>query len=58
MQVATLTGLRLLVRGGTAAGAGGDSVDAGARWRVNVGWEYALTVGRSVGFEMEEFVAE
>lgn len=55
IQVATLTGLRLLVRGGTTAG---DVVEAGARWRVNVGWEYAVTVGRSVGFEMEEFVAE
>jgi len=58
MQIATLTGLRLLVRGGTAGTVGGDAVEAAARWRVNVGWEYALTVGRSVGFEMEEFVAE
>lgn len=45
------------MRAGTA-GMGGDAVEAGARWRVNVGWEYALTVGRSIGFEMEEFVAE
>ena len=63
-QVATLAGLRLLVRSGGAgaaagtSGAGGDALDAGARWRVNVGWEEAVTVGRGVGFEMEEFIDE
>jgi len=40
------------------AGGGGDALDAGARWRVNVGWEEAVTVGRGVGFEMEEFIDE
>jgi len=63
-QVATLAGLRLLVRSGAGgasvggAGGGGDALDAGARWRVNVGWEEAVTVGRGVGFEMEEFIDE
>jgi len=53
-----------LVRSGGAgaaagtSGAGGDALDAGARWRVNVGWEEAVTVGRGVGFEMEEFIDE
>jgi origin recognition complex subunit 5 len=58
MQVATLTSLRLMVKAGGAAAAGGDVLDAGAKWRVNVGWEYVRGVAKSVRFDVEDFVAE
>jgi origin recognition complex subunit 5 len=52
-QIATLTSLRLLVR----AGAGGtDVLEAGTRWRVNFGWEYARALGRSVNLEVGEYL--
>lgn len=52
-QVATLTSLRLLQR----VGVGGDPLDAAAKWRVNCGWEFIKGVGRSVGCEVDEWVA-
>ncbi|OCK77880.1 hypothetical protein K432DRAFT_333078 [Lepidopterella palustris CBS 459.81] len=51
-QIATLGSIRLLVRTGMA-----DVLDAGGKWRVTFGWEYAAAVGRSVGFEIGEFLA-
>jgi origin recognition complex subunit 5 len=52
-QIATLTSMRLLVR----AGAGGNDVlEAGTRWRVNFGWEYARALGRSVNLEVGEYL--
>jgi len=53
-QIATLTSLRLLVR----ASASGDPLEAGGKWRVNVGWEYIRGLARSVKFEVEGFLAE
>ncbi|KAF8430040.1 origin recognition complex subunit 5 C-terminus-domain-containing protein [Tirmania nivea] len=53
-QIATLTSLRLLVR----ASASGDPLEAGGKWRVNVGWEYVRGLARSVKFEVEGFLAE
>lgn len=53
-QVATLTSMRLLVRAGGAGNA--DPLDAGAKWRVNFGWEYARGLGRSVGLEVGEYL--
>ncbi|KAF2145999.1 uncharacterized protein K452DRAFT_283280 [Aplosporella prunicola CBS 121167] len=53
-QLATLVKLRLLLRVGAAA-AGGDALDAGARWRANVSWEVVVALGRSVGVEMAEW---
>lgn len=52
-QIATLTALRLLQR----AGASSDPLDPAGKWKVNFGWDYAQAVGRSVGFEIGEWVA-
>ena len=57
-QVATLAGLRLLIRAGAGAGAGADVLDGQAKWRVNVGGEYVLGLARRVGFELESYLAE
>ncbi|ORY64170.1 origin recognition complex subunit Orc5 [Pseudomassariella vexata] len=57
MAVATLASLRLVVRVGGAASAGGN-MDRGGRWRVGVGWEVVRGVGRSLGVEVEEWLLE
>ena len=56
MAIATLASLRLVVR--TNASVGADVLDAGAKWKVNVGWEVVRGVARSVGVEVEDFVVE
>ncbi|KAK3371418.1 origin recognition complex subunit 5 C-terminus-domain-containing protein [Lasiosphaeria ovina] len=56
MAMATLASLRLLVRVG--GGAGGDAMDRGGKWRVNVGWEMVRALGRSMGVEVEEWLIE
>ncbi|MCJ1474996.1 hypothetical protein MMC13_003656 [Lambiella insularis] len=53
-QIATLASSKLLVKTSATA----DILDAGTKWRVNVGWEYIQTVAREVGFEVEGFLAE
>ncbi len=53
-QVATLANLRLLAR--TASG--GDILDAGTKWRVNVGWEYIRELARSLRFDIENYLVE
>jgi len=53
-QIATLSSLRLLLRAGTT---GTDALDPGCKWRINCGWEYVATLGRSVGLEMRDWVA-
>jgi len=53
--IATLVSLRLVGRMG---GVGGDVLDKGVKWRVLVGWEAVRRVARSVGVEMEDFLAE
>lgn len=54
MALATLSSLRLLVR----VGGGGDPLDRGGKWRVNVGWEVVRGLGRSMGIEVEEWLIE
>lgn len=54
MALATLSSLRLLVR----VGGGGDQLDRGGKWRVNVGWEAVRGLGRSMGVEVEEWLIE
>ena len=54
MALATLSSLRLLVR----VGAGGDPLDRGGKWRVNVGWEVIRSLGRSMHVEVEEWLLE
>lgn len=53
-QVATLAGLRLIVKAGT----GGDVLEGGGKWRVNVGWEFARGVARGVKFDIENHLTE
>lgn len=55
-QIATLASLRLLIR--TSSAAAGDVLDAQAKWRVNVGWDYVQNVARSVRFDVENYLAE
>ncbi|KAL2264407.1 hypothetical protein VTK26DRAFT_3294 [Humicola hyalothermophila] len=57
MAIATLASLRLLVRVG-GSGGGGDPMDCGGKWRVNVGWEVIRGLGRSMGIEVEEWLIE
>ena len=57
MAIATLSSLRLLVRVGGAQ-AGGDPMDRGGKWRVNVGWEVVRRLGRSIGVEVEDWLIE
>lgn len=52
-QIATLTSMRLLVRAGAGSN---DVLEAGGRWRVNFGWEYARALGRSVNLEVGEYL--
>lgn len=52
-QIATLSSVRLLLKAGTT---GGDALDPGCKWRVNCGWEYVATLGRSVGLEMRDWI--
>ncbi|CAG9973393.1 unnamed protein product [Clonostachys byssicola] len=54
MALSTLTSLRLLHRVGT----GGDVMDRGGKWRINVGWDVVRGVGRSVGVEVEEWLID
>ncbi|KAJ0125498.1 origin recognition complex subunit orc5 [Diaporthe amygdali] len=54
MALATLSSLRLLMR----VGAGGDPLDRGGKWRVNVGWEVIRSLGRSMHVEVEEWLIE
>lgn len=56
-SAASLTSCRLLLRAG-ASGLGGDPLGEGAKWKVNVGWEYVVKLGRSVGIELQEWSAE
>ena len=53
-QVATLAGLRLMVK----AGAGVDVLEGGGKWRVNVGWEFLRGVARGVKFDIENYLTE
>ncbi|KAL6705250.1 hypothetical protein ACN47E_007210 [Coniothyrium glycines] len=58
-QIATLGSMRLLVRAGAGAGTGtgtGDALEAGGKWRVNFGWEFARQLGRGVGVEVGEYL--
>ncbi|KFH42246.1 Origin recognition complex subunit-like protein [Hapsidospora chrysogenum ATCC 11550] len=54
MALATLASLRLLNR----VGVGGDVMDRGGKWRINVGWEVVRGVGRSIGVEIEDWLIE
>ncbi|KAK4223032.1 putative origin recognition complex subunit orc5 protein [Podospora fimiseda] len=58
MAIATLASLRLLVRVGGIVSGGGDPMDLGGKWRVNVGWEVVRGLGRSMGVEVEEWLIE
>jgi origin recognition complex subunit 5 len=52
IQIATLRSLRLLLR----TGIGGDPLDVSCKWRVNAGFEYVSAIGRSVGFELSDYL--
>jgi origin recognition complex subunit 5 len=54
MAVKTLESLRLV--GKTSGGA--DELEGGTKWRVCVGWDVVRGVARSVGVEIEDFLAE
>ncbi|KAL9056447.1 MAG: hypothetical protein Q9162_002928 [Coniocarpon cinnabarinum] len=52
--IASLCSARLLVR----TGGGGDPMDEGARWRSEVSWEMLVGLGRGVGVEVADYVAD
>ena len=53
-QLATLVGLRLIVKSGGA----GDILEWNTKWRVNVGWEFVRDVARGVAFDVESYIIE
>ena len=53
-MIATLVGLRLLVK----AGVGGDALEGGGKWRCNVGWEFVNNVSRDVKFDIENHMID
>ena len=53
-QIATLASSKMLVKTSATA----DVLDAGTKWRVNIGWEYVQVIARTIGFEVEGFLAE
>ncbi|KAL9043463.1 MAG: hypothetical protein Q9214_003352 [Letrouitia sp. 1 TL-2023] len=53
-QFATLVGLRLVVR----VGAGGDPLDVGVKWKINVGAQYVRGVSRGVGVDIDDYLSE
>jgi origin recognition complex subunit 5 len=57
-QIATLTSLRMLVRGGGIGAS--DTLEPGGKWRTGtaVTWEYAQALARSVDFDLLDYVAE
>ncbi len=57
-QIATLSGLRLLVRS-TGIGSG-DPLEPGSKWRVGpmVNWEYAQALARSLKLDLVDYIAE
>lgn len=55
MAVGTLASLRLLNRLGSQ---NQDVLDGGTRYRVAVGWEVVRGVARSVGLEVEDYLAD
>jgi origin recognition complex subunit 5 len=54
--IATLASLRLLVKMGPVSA--GDQLDGGSKYRVAVGWDVVRGIGRSVGLEVEDYLAE
>lgn len=55
MAVATLCSLRLLIRMG---GPNQDVLDAATKYRVAIGWEVVRGLARSVGVEVEDYLAD
>ena len=53
-QIATLASLRLLVKMSGPA----DVIDAGTKWKVNVGWDFVKTTAKYVRFDIESYLAE
>ena len=53
-MVATLAGLRLLVR----VGVGMDALEGGGKWRCSVSWEFVSDVARGVRFDIENCLIE
>lgn len=58
-QIATLSNLRMLVKASSSAGGEGiASIDGSAKWRINMGWEYILQLGKNVDIDMVDFIVE
>ena len=57
-QIATLTSLRLLSKGGGLGSS--DPLEPGGKWRLGgqVSWEYVQALARSTKFEIADYVAE
>lgn len=53
-EIATLASLRMVVKTSATA----DVLEAGTKWRVNVGWEFVRLLGRGLKFDLEDYLAE
>ena len=56
--VASLTSLGLLSLAAGSGGRSADSLDPGAKWKANIGWETARELGPSVGVVVEDYACE
>ncbi|TGZ85039.1 hypothetical protein EX30DRAFT_353195 [Ascodesmis nigricans] len=52
-QIATLTSMRILIKASAL-----DPLDGSAKWKVNVAWEYARGIARSIKFDIEDYLIE
>ncbi|KAF2397132.1 hypothetical protein EJ06DRAFT_539559 [Trichodelitschia bisporula] len=54
-QLTTLVSLRLILRAGTS---GSDVLDGTTKWRINCSSDYVVALGRAVGVEMRDYLAD
>lgn len=52
-QIATLTSMRVLIKASVL-----DPLDGSTKWKVNVAWDYARGIARSIKFDIEDFLVE
>ena len=52
-QISTLSSIKLLIR---TSGIGADIFDSSVKWRANFTWEYARKIGKSIEFDLSDYI--
>ena len=52
-QISTLSAIRLLIRN---IGVGADILDPSVKWRANFTWDYVYELGRSINFDLNDYI--